>query len=91
MLRLTRWINAAIPCGPYLPYGAFMEIFTLSWAVERWNLSPVPLLLTLFLKSIRENMVTIILWFINLRHSSTLFGVCFLTSAQQIFHFHPTL
>jgi hypothetical protein len=35
--------------------------------------------------------VTKIIWFLNLRHSGTLFGVCFLTSAQQIFLFHPTL
>jgi hypothetical protein len=58
-----------------------VEFFTLSWAVERWNLSSVSLLLSLFLKSIEENMVTIIIWFLNLRHSGTLFGVCFLTSA----------
>jgi hypothetical protein len=45
------------------------------------------LLLSLFLKSIGENMVTKIIWFINLRHSGTLFGVCFLTSAQQMFLF----
>jgi hypothetical protein len=91
MLRLTRRINAVVPCGCYLPHGAFVEFFTLSWVVERWNLSSVSLLLSLFLKSIRENMVTMILWFLNLSHSGTLFGVCFLTSAQQIFLFHPTL
>jgi hypothetical protein len=68
-----------------------MKFFTLSWVVERWNLSSVSLLLSLYLKSIRENMVTMILWFLNLRHSGTLFGVCFLTSAQHIFLFHPTL
>jgi hypothetical protein len=61
--------------------------FTVSWAVERLNLSSVSLLLSLFLKSIGENMVTKIIWFLNLRQSSTLFGVCFLTSAQQIFLF----
>jgi hypothetical protein len=55
-----------------------------------WNFSPclgrlkggtfrLSLLLGLFLKSIGENMVTMILWFLNLRHSGTLFGVCFLT------------
>jgi hypothetical protein len=47
--------------------------------------------LTLFLKSIGENMVTMIIWFLNLRNSCTLFDVCFLTSAQHIFIFHPTL
>jgi hypothetical protein len=88
MLRLTRRINAAIPCGPYLPHGAFVDFFTLSWAVERWNLSSVSLLLSLFLKSIGEDMVTKIIWFLNLMHSGTLFGVCFLTLAQQIFLFH---
>jgi hypothetical protein len=82
MLRLTKRINAAIPYGPYLPHGAFVEIFTLSWMVERWNLLSVSLLLSLFLKSIGENMVTKIIWFLNLSHSGTCFGVCFLTSAQ---------
>jgi hypothetical protein len=92
MLKLTKWINTVIPCGPYLPHGAFCGIFlTLSWAVERWNLSAVSLLLSLFLKLIGENMVTKIIWFLNLRHLGTLFGVCFLTSAQQILLFHPTL
>jgi hypothetical protein len=46
------------------------------------------LLLSLFFKSIGENIVTIISWFLNLRHSDILIGVCFLTSAQQIFLFH---
>jgi hypothetical protein len=68
-----------------------VEFFTLSWAVERWNLSSMSLLLDLFLKPIGENMVTMILWFLNLRHSGTLIGVCFLTSAQHIFLLHPTL
>jgi hypothetical protein len=36
-------------------------------------------------------MVKKIIWFLNLRHSGTLFGVCFLTLAQQILLFHPTL
>jgi hypothetical protein len=79
---------------PYLAVPTYiMELlwnfFTLSWAVQRWNLSSVSLLLSLFLKSLGENMVTMILLFLNLRHSGTLFGVCFLTSAQQIFLFHP--
>jgi hypothetical protein len=69
------------------PIELFVEFFTLSWAVERWNLSFVSLLLSLFLKLIGENMVTMILWLLNLRHSGTLFGVCFLTSTQQIFLF----
>jgi hypothetical protein len=59
--------------------------FTLSWAVERWNLSSVFILLSLFLKSIGENMIAMILWFLNIRHLGTLFGMWFLTSAQQIF------
>jgi hypothetical protein len=74
-----------IPCGPYFPPGAFVELFTLSLAVERWNLSSVSLLLSLFLKSDRENMIAMILWFLNIRHSGTLFGMWFLTLAQQIF------
>jgi hypothetical protein len=68
-----------------------VEFFTLSWVIERWKLSSVSLLLSLFLKSIGENMVSMIIWFLNLRHSGTLFGVCFITLAQQIFLFHPTL
>jgi hypothetical protein len=91
MLKLTRRINAAIPCRPYLPHGAFVEFFTLSWAVERWNFSSMSPLLSLFLTSIGKNMVIKIIWFLNLRHSGTLFGMCLLTLAQQIFPFHPTL
>jgi hypothetical protein len=34
------------------------------------------------LKSIGDNMI---LWFLNIRHSGTLFGMWFLTSAQQLF------
>jgi hypothetical protein len=50
--------------------------------IERWNLSYVSLLLSLFLESIRENMIAMILWFLNIRHSGTLFGMWFLTLAQ---------
>jgi hypothetical protein len=85
MLKLTEWINVATPCGPYLPYGVFVEFFTVSWAVERWNLSSVCLLLSLSLKSIGEKMIAMILWFLKIRHSGTLFGMWFLTSAQQMF------
>jgi hypothetical protein len=85
MLKLTKRIYVAIPCGPYLPHGAFCGIFTSPWEAERWNLSSVSLLLSLFLKSIGENMITMILGFLNVRHSGTLFGVWFLTSAQQMF------
>jgi hypothetical protein len=91
MLSHTRRINAVVPCSPYLPHSAFVKFFTLSWVGERWNLLSVSLLLSLFLKSIREIMVTKKIWFLNLRHSGTLFGVCFLTLAQRIFLFHPTL
>jgi hypothetical protein len=38
MLRLTKQINEAIPCSPYLSHGALVEFFSMSWAVERWNL-----------------------------------------------------
>ena len=33
MFKLTKWINVAIPCGPYLPLGAFVEFFSprLGW------------------------------------------------------------
>jgi hypothetical protein len=59
----------------------FVEFFTLSWAVEGWNLSFMSLLHRLFLKSIGENTI---LWFLNIRHSGTLFGMWFPTSAQQM-------
>jgi hypothetical protein len=59
-----------------------VEFFTLSWAVERWNLLTVSPMLSLFMKSIGENMGTKIIWFLNLRHPDTLFGVYFLTSVQ---------
>jgi hypothetical protein len=62
-----------------------VEFFTMSWAVERWNLSSVSLLLSLFLKSIGEKMIGMILWFLNIRHTDTLFGMWFLTSARQMF------
>jgi hypothetical protein len=70
-----------IPCDLYLPHGALVEFFTLSWAVERWNLSSMSLLLSLFLKSIGEITIAVILWFLNIRHLCTLFGMWFLTSA----------
>jgi hypothetical protein len=65
----------ATPCGPYVPHGAFVEFFTLSMVVEGWNLSSVSLLLSFFLKSNGENLTTMILWFLNIRHSGTLFGM----------------
>jgi hypothetical protein len=75
---------------PYLVVPTYLmelsvEFFTLSWAVQRWNLSSMSLLLSLFLKSIRENVITMILWFINIRHSGTVFDMWLLTSAQQMF------
>jgi hypothetical protein len=68
-----------------------VEFFTLSWAVERWNLSSVSLLFNLFLKMIEEKMVAMILWFLNIRHSGNLLGMWFLNSAQQMYPSHPTL
>jgi hypothetical protein len=35
----------------------FVEFFTSSWVVERWNLSSMSLLLSLVLKSNGENMI----------------------------------
>jgi hypothetical protein len=78
-----------LPNGLMRPYHAvptyLMELFvkfsTLSWAVERWNLSFVSFPLSLFLKSNGENMI---IWFLNIRHSGTLFCMWFLTSAQQM-------
>jgi hypothetical protein len=72
----------AIPCDPYSPHGALVEFFTLSWVIERWSLSSVALLLSLFPESIGDNMI---LWFLNIGHSCTLFGLLFLTLAQQLF------
>jgi hypothetical protein len=79
-----------IQCGHTLrslltSWSFFVEFFTLSWMVKRWNLSSVSLLLSLFLKSIGENMITMILWFLNISHSGTFLGMWFLTSAQQMF------
>jgi hypothetical protein len=59
-----------------------------------WNFSPYPgplkdgtfhlslSYLATSLKSIGENMI---LWFLNIRHSDNLFGMWFLTLAQQLF------
>jgi hypothetical protein len=74
-----------ILCGPDSPHGALVEFFTLSLTVERWNLSFVSLLLSLILKSVGENMIVMILWFLNIGHSDTLFDIWFLTLAQQLF------
>jgi hypothetical protein len=80
----SMWPYLAVPTYLML---LFVEFFTSSWAVERWNLSSVSFLLSLFLKLIGENMITTILWFLNSRHSHTLFGMWFLTSAQPMFLF----
>jgi hypothetical protein len=58
-----------------------VEFFYLVLAVERWNALSVSLLLSLFLKSTGEKMIAMILWFLNIRHSGTLFGMWFLTLA----------
>jgi hypothetical protein len=76
------WLYLAVPT--YL-MELFVEFFTSSEVVEMWNLLSMSLLLDLFLKSIGENMITMILWFLNIRHSGTLFGMWFLSSAQQMF------
>jgi hypothetical protein len=52
-----------------------MEFFTSSWAVKMWSLSSVSLQLSLFFKSIEENIIAMILWFLNIRHWGTLFGM----------------
>jgi hypothetical protein len=77
----SMWPYLAVPT--YL-MELFAEFFTSSCVVERWNLSSLSLLLSLFLESIRENMITMILWFLNIRHPGTLFGMWFLTSTQQM-------
>jgi hypothetical protein len=77
-----------IPCGAYLPHGALVEFFALSWVVERWNLSFVSLLPSLFLKSIGENMISMILWLLNIRHS---FWYVVPHLGSTIVPSHPTL
>jgi hypothetical protein len=65
-----------------------------------WNVSPclgqfkvssVSLLLSLFLKSIGENMITMIIWFLNRRHSGTIFLCVFphLSSTDIPFSSYP--
>jgi hypothetical protein len=68
-----------------------VEFFTLSWVVERWNLSSVSVLLSIFLKSIGENMITMILWFLNIRHSGTLFWYVVPHLDSTNVPSHPTL
>jgi hypothetical protein len=54
-----------LPNGLMRPYLAvptylmelFVEFFTSPWAVERWNLLSMSLLLSLILNSIGENMI----------------------------------
>jgi hypothetical protein len=69
-----------IPYGSYLPHGALVELFTLSWMVERWNLSSVSLLLSLFLKSIGENMIASIQALFLVCGSSPQLNKCFFSS-----------
>jgi hypothetical protein len=59
------WSYLAVPT--YL-MELFVEFFTSSWVVERWNLSFISLPLNHFLESIGENMITMILWFLNISH-----------------------
>jgi hypothetical protein len=88
MLRLTKWINEAIPYGPYLSHGALVEFFTLSWVVERWNLSYVSLLLSLFFKINQREYDTMVPQHYTLGHSFW-YVVPHLTSI--IVPSHPTL
>jgi hypothetical protein len=87
MLKLTKWINVAIPCGPYLPHRAFVYFFHLilgSWMVECF----VPCLsyLASFWNQSRENMI---LWFLNIRHSGTPFMVPHLQLNKCSFSSYP--
>jgi hypothetical protein len=75
-------INEAIPCSPYLSHGALVEFLTLSWVLKDGTFHLCLSYLASSLKSTRENMI---LWFLNIRHSGTLFCMWFLTSAQQLF------
>jgi hypothetical protein len=82
------WPYLAVPT--YL-MEVFVEFFTSSWVVQRWNLLSMSLLLNLFLKSIRENMVTMILWFLNIRHSRHSFWYVVPHLDSTVVLFHPTL
>jgi hypothetical protein len=82
------WPYLAVPT--YL-MELFVEFFTLSWVVERWNLSSVSLQLSLFLKSNGENMITMILWFLNIRHLGTLFWHVVPHLSSTNVPSHPTL
>jgi hypothetical protein len=85
VLRHTKWINEVIACGPYLPHRAFCEIFHLvmgGWKVEPFvRFFPTQPLFEIN----RREYNTVILWFLNIRYSGTLFGMWFLTSAHQMF------
>jgi hypothetical protein len=52
----TRLMKLYLAVPTYLTK-PFVEFFTLSWVVERWNLLSMSLLLSLLLKSIGENMI----------------------------------
>jgi hypothetical protein len=49
------------------------------------------ILLSLFLKSIGENMITLLLWFLNIRHSCTLFWFVVAHLGSINVPSHPTL
>jgi hypothetical protein len=40
MLKHTKRINVDIPSAPTFLMELFMELFTLSWVIERWNFRP---------------------------------------------------
>jgi hypothetical protein len=74
IFTLTKQINEAIPCGPYSPHGACCGIFSpCRGRLKDGTSHPCLSYLASSLKSIRENMI---LWFLNIRHSSTLSSVC---------------
>jgi hypothetical protein len=83
----SMWPYLALPT--YLMV-LFVEFFTSPWAVERGNLLSVSLVLSLFLKSIGENMITMILWFLNIRHSGIFWYVVPYLGSTNV-PFHPTL
>jgi hypothetical protein len=88
------WDNTSVDPWLDLPNGLMRPYLVVpTYLMELWlNFSPylgrlkdgtfyLSLLLSL-LKSIGENMI---LWFLSIRHSGTLFGMWFLTSTQQLF------
>jgi hypothetical protein len=85
MLKLTKWISAAIPCGPYLLHGAFVEFFSpcLGWLKGGTSCLCLSCLASFWNRSER-------IWWQRyygswtLGTQGTLFGVCFVSLAHKL-------